>query len=209
MNVPTKSIGEPDLNVAVRVCVAGNIIDLPLYDLATIDLPRSVSSVTQFLAIDHTSALLAELETARVQAKPVLFIADNAGEVVFDRVLLEALQCNGKIPIQIWYAAKGGPATNDATIEDCIAVGIDKIPGVKLVSTGVDSQGCPIELVDKEFIHMMQEAAVIISKGQANFETAVVPGNPMKIFYLFMAKCPVSNRLHEFFPHYASISQSL
>ena len=93
----------------------------------------------------------------------MLYLADNAGETVFDRVLVEALG----VPVE--YAVKGGPVLNDATREDAAAAGI---PGcATVVDTGSDAPGTTPALCSAEFRARYAAAPLVIAKGQANYET--------------------------------------
>jgi uncharacterized protein with ATP-grasp and redox domains len=114
----------------------------------------------------------------------VLYLGDNAGETVFDRVLIEALD------VPIVYAAKGGPVLNDATVEDALAAGLDR--GADVVSTGSDAPGTIVERCAGDFQQLYREAEMVIAKGQANYETLSEAGT--RLFFLLQAKCPVIAR---------------
>jgi uncharacterized protein with ATP-grasp and redox domains len=114
----------------------------------------------------------------------VLFLADNAGETVFDRVLVETL------PVPVLYAVKGGPILNDATMEDAIAAGLDQC--ATLSSTGSDAPGTIVALCSKGFRRQYSAAPLIIAKGQANYETLSDAGP--RVFCLLQVKCPVIGR---------------
>eukprot|EP01105_Mastigella_eilhardi_P026827 TRINITY_DN792_c0_g2_i1.p1 TRINITY_DN792_c0_g2~~TRINITY_DN792_c0_g2_i1.p1 ORF type:complete len:343 (-),score=108.04 TRINITY_DN792_c0_g2_i1:131-1159(-) len=194
------------LDVAIRASIAGNIIDLSLYELSSIDVGSVLNTVlTTPLAIDRSADLLHSLDWALDNDAPVLVIADNAGEIVFDRLMLEAFQNaarmrhnnNGNSLLRIWYAVKGGPAANDAMALDFEQAGFSAVPGVELVSTGGDSQGVPLSMVSAEMRDRIAHAGVIVSKGQANFETLEVTPTALgwghhgmqHVFYLFLVKC--------------------
>ena len=167
----------PDpLGRAVRLAIAGNIIDLgPAgeYDLwATIE-----RVMAQPFAIDDS----ADFRDALAGAKWVLYLADNAGETVFDRVLIEALRQS------VVYAAKGGPILNDATVNDALAAGLDEI--AEVISTGSDAPGTILDRCTEDFRRRYNEAELIIAKGQANYET--LSTERKGIFFLLQTKCPV------------------
>ncbi len=111
----------------------------------------------------------------------MLFIADNAGETVFDRVLTEALQ------IPVIYAVKKYPTLNDATVEDAVAAGLEQ--SVRIISNGTDAPGTILSLCSEEFLRIYKLAPIIIAKGQANYETLNNAGP--KVFCLLQVKCPV------------------
>jgi len=118
-----------------------------------------------------------------------LYLADNAGEVVFDRVLVEEIKKEYPDKI-IHYVVKSKPIINDALIEDAKACGMDK--AARVISNGTDAPGTIFTLCSKEFKRIYRGADMIISKGQGNFES--LSGGKRPIFFLFMVKCPVVAR---------------
>jgi uncharacterized protein with ATP-grasp and redox domains len=167
------------LKTAIRLSIAGNIIDLGMAQ--EYDLEGTIQRVlTQPFAIDAYTAFRDEL----ARAEGVLYLADNAGETVFDRVLIETL---GKSVI---YAVKGGPVLNDATRQDALAAGLG--PVATIVDNGSNAPGTIIRLCSEELRHLLAEADLIIAKGQANYETLSETAAP--IFFLLQAKCPVIAR---------------
>ena len=178
------------LDVAVRLSIAGNIIDAA--PDREYDLWDTVERVlVQPFAIDDGGAFreaLARVDQG-VGTTPVLYLADNAGETVFDRVLIEALD------IPVTYAVKGGPTLNDATREDALAAGVDQV--AEVVSTGSDAPGTVLDRArgracSDEFRRLYDNAELVIAKGQANYETLSEEGP--KVFCLLQTKCPVIAR---------------
>lgn len=167
------------LETAVRLSIAGNIIDAAFEH--QYDLWETVERVlAQPFAIDNMAAFREALS----RTKQVLYLADNAGETVFDRVLIEAMD------VPVVYAVKGGPILNDATRDDALAAGIDAI--AEIVSTGSDAPGTILSLCSEEFRQMYADADFVIAKGQANYETLSEAGS--KVFFLLQIKCPVIAR---------------
>ena len=170
--------GNP-LDVAVRLSIAGNIIDLGPnleYDLwATVE-----RVLAQPFAIDDGMAF----REALARADRALYLADNAGETVFDRVLIESLG------VPVTYVVKGGPTLNDATREDALAAGLDQV--AEVVSNGTDAPGTILARCSEEFRRLYDEAKLVIAKGQGNYETLSEEGP--KVFFLLQAKCPVMAR---------------
>jgi len=167
------------LEVAVRLSIAGNIIDAAHFQEC--DLWGTVERVlVQPFAADDGAAL----REALAGASKVLYMADNAGETVFDRVLIEALD------VPVVYAVKGGPTLNDATREDALAAGVDR--AAEIVSTGSDAPGTILDDCSDEFRKMYEQAELIIAKGQANYETLSEEGP--RVFLLLQTKCPVIAR---------------
>lgn len=164
------------LRTAIRIAIAGNVIDFG--SNMSFALEEDLESIlNQRFAIDHYETF----KTALAQAKDVLYIADNAGETVFDRVLIEEL---GK---PVTYVVREQPVINDALREDAIAAGIDKV--AKIVSSGTDAPGNILSFCSDEFLKIYQDADFIISKGQGNYEGLSEENLP--IFYLLRAKCGV------------------
>ena len=184
MKVLLAEAGDP-LEVGVRLSIAGNIIDMgPAQEY---DLWGTVERVlAQPFAIDDGAALREALSKAGRGAvtAPLLYLADNAGETVFDRLLIEALD------VPVVYAVKEGPILNDATREDALVAGVDRVATV--VSTGSDAPGTILDRCSEEFRRLYEKAGLIIAKGQANYETLSEEGP--RVFCLLQAKCPVIAR---------------
>jgi uncharacterized protein with ATP-grasp and redox domains len=114
----------------------------------------------------------------------VLYLADNAGETVFDRLLIETLD------VPVIYAVKGGPILNDATQEDALAAGIGR--AAEVISSGADAPGTILSRCSGEFRQLYDRSELIIAKGQANYETLSEEG--ARVFFLLQVKCPVIAR---------------
>jgi uncharacterized protein with ATP-grasp and redox domains len=167
------------LETAVRLSIAGNIIDAGpdrRYELR----PTVQQVLCQPFALESLEVLRAKL----ARAPRLLFLADNAAETVFDRLLIESLE------VPVIYAVKGGPIVNDATMQDARAAGIDGV--AELISTGSDALGTILEQCSEEFHALYRESELVIAKGQANYETLSEEGS--KVFFLLQAKCPVIAR---------------
>lgn len=173
--------GAPDrLEGGVRAAIAGNVIDFGIYE--SIDLDRSIEEAFR-LPLSPEDIVAFGLSVA--SANRILYLCDNAGEIVFDRVLLEALRERGKL---VTVAVKGSPVINDATLEDALAAGIAEYAIV--IDNGNDGIGTLLESCSERFLHEFRSADMIISKGQANFETLNQSGDERQ-FFLFKVKCPV------------------
>jgi uncharacterized protein with ATP-grasp and redox domains len=167
------------LDVALRLSVAGNIIDLgPDLDY---DLWSTVERVlVQPFAVDDRVAFWQAL----VGAERLLYLGDNAGETVFDRVLIETMG------VPVTYAVKGGPILNDATRQDAVQAGLDRV--AEVITNGTDAPGTLLPRCSDEFRARYQRAKVVLAKGQANYETLSEEGP--KVFFLLQVKCPVIAR---------------
>lgn len=178
MKEVVKTSGDP-LETAVRLAVAGNIIDFgadPDFELEQ-DIQEALRREP---AINHFDVLKNKLKGAR----EILYLADNAGETVFDKIFIEA------IDKPVVYAVRERPVINDATIEDAIKSGLDEV--ARVISSGCDAPGVIPNRCTEEFLDLFQRADLIISKGQGNYETLSSEQRP--IFYLLKAKCPVIAR---------------
>ncbi len=166
------------LRVAAKLAIAGNIIDFGA--LETFDLEKTVKDVlARELDRDDYSLFRRSVEEGR----RILYFADNAGEVVFDRLLLETILSMKKM--EITFVVKAGPIINDATVEDAKEVELDRIVSeFRTISNGEVG----VERNSPEVRKWIEEHDVIISKGQGNYEGL---SEFRGIFYMLMVKCPV------------------
>jgi len=171
--------GNDKLEQGLKISAAGNIIDVIHandYDL----WDEVITTVNQELLGGGVEAF-----RQRINESPyLLYLADNVGETVFDRVFIETLD------IPVIYAVKGGPILNDATREDALAAGIEQI--AEIVETGSRAPGTILSQCSEEFQHLYEESNLILAKGQANYETLDDKGD--KIFFLLRVKCPILSR---------------
>ncbi|MGD8589882.1 MAG: ARMT1-like domain-containing protein [Chromatiales bacterium] len=167
------------LETAARIAIAGNIIDLGVAE--SYDLQANLERVlTQDLAINGLTALYEALQ----ERPSILYLADNAGETVFDRVLIETLNR------PVTYVVKASPIINDATREDAVAAGIDRI--AEIIDNGSNAPGTLLDHCSREFLERFYPAELVIAKGQANYES--LSRVPAPIFFLLQAKCSVIAR---------------
>lgn len=171
----------PDpLETAVRLSIAGNIIDFALSD----ELADLWATVERVLAAPFAVDDLAVLRAALDAADRVLYLADNAGETVFDRVLIEALT------VPVTYVVKGGPTLNDAAREDALAAGLETCADI--INNGSDAPGTILSLCSEDFRQVYAAAPLIIAKGQGNYET--LSEADARVFCLLQIKYPVIAR---------------
>jgi len=164
------------LLTAIRIAIAGNIIDFGAN--GSFNIKETVNKVLtqQFAIFDYD-----KFKYALDNANRILYIGDNAGESVFDRILIEEL----KKPVI--FAVRGLPVINDVTTDDAIEAGIDK--SAKIVSSGSHIPGTIIKKCNHEFKQIYHSSDFIISKGQGNYET--LSDENKTIFFLLMVKCKV------------------
>ncbi len=175
---------EDELVKALKISAAGNYIDFAVK--GDFDIEEGVTSVlkNEFAVWDY-EALLRELDRGR----SVLIVGDNAGEIVFDKPLVRTLVGMGK---EVVYAVKGRPILNDATLEDAFEVSMTEL--CRVVDNGSDKVGTWLEDCSEEFLKIFKDSEIVISKGQANFETLSSSGR--EVFFLLVAKCePIAREL--------------
>jgi uncharacterized protein with ATP-grasp and redox domains len=170
------------LITAIRLAIAGNIIDYGA--LEEFNIRQMIKAVLkEKFSIDDYKKFRQNLKNAQT----LLFFADNAGEIVFDKLLLETILKKKELQ-KIRFVVKGGPIINDAIIHDTVYVGLNTLPNIEFltISNGEPGTGPPrdSEIVKK----WIEEHDLVISKGQGNYEGLSEYNN---IFFLLIAKCPV------------------
>jgi uncharacterized protein with ATP-grasp and redox domains len=170
------------LLTAARLAIAGNIIDFGAS--SEFDLSRTLHDVLwKVLSIDDYDLMVRELE----RAKTLAYLADNTGEIVMDKLLLEIILERYDVS-DVLFMVKGAPIINDATAEDAEYTGIGSLAGVKLVEVGIGVPGTGPERNSGEFREMLDGVDMVMSKGQGNYEAL---SEREGTFFLLMAKCPV------------------
>lgn len=165
----------------LQLAILGNYIDFSaLHGEVSFEKLEEMLARAEKMELDAQSyaSLCADLE----QGKKLLYLTDNAGEIGFDRIFAE--QIHKKYPhLQITFCVRGGPILNDATREDAALVGIP----FPVIDNGGPIAGTQLEMLGDEARRAMNEADVIISKGQANVETMY--GCGYNVYYAFLVKC--------------------
>ncbi len=170
-------------DLALRLAVAGNIIDLGPPENRpdeTLEVMEQ-NALSGRLVIDDRAAFWRAVE----RAGRILYLADNAGEIFLDRLLVEYLPRD-----RVTLAVRGGPVINDVTLEDLDGTGFGEI--AEVIDNGSDAPGTILEDCSAPFLQRYHAADVIISKGQGNYETLSRAGR--HIFFLLRVKCPVLAR---------------
>lgn len=173
----------PDpLWMSSRLAIAGNVIDFGIF--TSVDIQGTVRrALADQLAADDYSALRETISSI----DEVLYLTDNAGEIVFDRLLIETLISLGK---RVTAVVKGSPVINDSTMEDAVESGLTGV--CRVIDNGSDAVGTILDWTSSTFQKTFNRARLIISKGQANFET--LTGSEKNIFFLFQSKCEVVSK---------------
>lgn len=171
---------EYPLETAVRLAIAGNIIDFGVK--SQLQESELTETINQCLSDKLSDSQLEAFRSAVDEAEDILYLADNAGEIAFDRLLIEQLPTE-----KITVAVKGSPVINDATMKDAIHVGLPQI--VKIIENGSDAPGTILEDCSQSFRDYFNKADLVIAKGQGNYET--LSDVNKNIFFILKAKCHV------------------
>ena len=164
------------LLTAMRIAIAGNVIDFGAN--AGFDVETAIQDA---LKKDFAICDYEEFTRCLKDADEVLYIGDNAGEAVFDRILIE------EIERPVTFVVRGGPIINDVTSADAIQAGLDKV--ATIMSSGTDAPGTILQTCNSDFTESFENATCIISKGQGNYEALSDQKRP--IFFLLLVKCRV------------------
>ncbi len=171
-------------DIALRLSIAGNIMDFAAFpDFFNNSKEYFDKTINKVLSSDFAIDNSELLEKKINESKNILFLGDNAGEIVMDKLFLKTI----KHP-NIYYAVKGKPVMNDATLEDAQYVKIGQY--AKVISNGYDAPSTIIDKCSDEFVEVFNNADLIISKGQGNLE-GLMNINDDRIFFLLMVKCNV------------------
>ena len=169
---------------AVLFSIAGNAIDLGAKTAVDANVKAAFHSA---LTKPVDKVAVGRLERAVRKARNALFLADNAGEIVFDRPLLDEI---GKEKVTV--AVRGAPVINDATLDDAARSGITEC--FRVISNGSDTPGTWLSDCSRAFVRQFEQADLVIAKGQGNYES--LSDHPRTVFFLFLTKCPaVSEKL--------------
>ena len=167
---------------AIKLAALGNILDFAIIDHNSIDIIQEISDIDKlsFEKYDY-DAFYTRLSTAG----HLLILGDNAGEIVFDKLLIQTL--NTQFPdLKITYAVRGATIINDVTMEDARDVGLTEVANV--ISSGSVCPGTYLDDADPEFLNIFNQADLIVSKGQGNYET-LSQEDCDNLFFIFRVKC--------------------
>ena len=168
---------------AIRLAIAGNVIDFGVN--ARLADAQIHDAIEHAMTAPLDEAAIETFRRAVAQAEDILYLGDNAGEIVFDRLLIELLPRD-----RVTFVVKGGPAINDATMADARATGLTDL--VEVIDNGSDAPGTILASCSEAFRQRFERADLIIAKGQGNYET--LSDVRKNIFFLLKAKCPVIAR---------------
>lgn len=170
--------------LAAKLAVAGNVID---YGARTVpdDIPTAIEDlVEKSFKLDDTALLYEKIK----RAKNVLYLGDNAGEIVFDKLLIQYIGHEN-----LTYVVRGEPVLNDATLEDAKQIGMMDV--CRVIHNGSDAPSTLLNQCSEEFLQAYKAADLIIAKGMGNFE-GLLNESDERIFFMLMAKCdPIASLL--------------
>lgn len=178
LRAAVKKAADP-LELAARLAVAGNVIDMG--GAGDPSLAGIRKALRQALTENLDGNFVAYAKALK-KADSILYLADNAGEIVFDRLLIEQLG-----PRRVTLGVRGAPALNDALAADARAAGLDKI--VRVIDNGADMPGTVLAEAPARFKKTFMQADMVLAKGLGNYETLSEPPRP--VWFLFKAKCPM------------------
>jgi damage-control phosphatase, subfamily I len=173
---------------ACLCAIVGNTMefDIPGHVFTFSTLSKNLREAAKDLVVDDADKAYALAKNAR----RILFLADNAGEIVFDTLLVEQLKNMG---VSVTYVVKGGPVLNDATMEDVDSSGMRKLAD-DVQTTGTDAVGLMKKEVSAEFLKTYEEAELVFAKGMGYAETLTEFKLAKPHFLMFRTKCtPVAN----------------
>ena len=165
------------LHIASKLAVIGNIIDYGAHSVPA-DIPAKIKELLVLdFTLDDRDEMFAEIE----KAESVLYLGDNAGEIVFDKLFIQHLNHPN-----LTYVVRGNPIINDVTLEDADQIGMQDVCSV--ISNGHDAPSTLVDNCSEEFQELFKKADVVISKGQGNFE-GLLNEKRKSLYFMLMAKC--------------------
>ena len=179
---------DDSLETYVKLSIVGNILDFGVYNINT-DFEKLIEeNLNKTLSIND----IEEFEKSLKHYGEALYLVDNAGEVVFDRLLIEKIR---EYDVDVTVAVKSGPVVNDACEKEAVDAGLDEL--AEIITIGSDSGGIVEDMLSDEFKEVFNKSPFIISKGMANYEGLTEMDLTGKdVFSLLCSKCnPISKNL--------------
>ena len=170
------------LAVALRFAQIGNFIDFGAMD--SVDDAKLMEFLKQAETLPLSKDTYQSFTEDLKKAKKLVYMTDNCGEVVLDKLLLETIKQTAP-HLEMTIIVRGEPVLNDATKEDALQVGLETCG--KVIPNGTNIAGTYLPWVSAEAKDALEEADLLISKGQGNFES--LHGCGLNIYYLFLCKC--------------------
>ncbi len=170
---------------AVKYAVIGNIIDFnPIYNRTMEEIMKFINDAEHLdFTINHVEALQKDIQ----EAKTLLYLGDNCGEICLDKLLIKQIKKENP-NLKVYFGVRGAAVVNDSVEADAYDVGIDEYAAI--ISNGDNALGTVLERTSEAFRKIFESADVVIAKGQANYE-CLSEYEKKKIYFLLMAKCQV------------------
>jgi len=171
------------LLLAVKFAMVGNVMDFGA--IHRFDVNKAIDDIDE---IEYTVDAYPRFKKTLAEAKTVLYIADNTGELYFDKLLLEILAKQNR---RITYVVRANPIINDITIKDAKKAGIDSFAKIIAGDAGqhISAPGMLLKYASSKFLKHLKSADMIIAKGQGNYEA--LSDSKHEIFFLLVVKCPL------------------
>jgi len=173
---------EDPLYAAIQFAMIGNYIDFGAMD--RVDEGKLMELLSDSARFAPQRAAYEAFRHDILCAKKLVYLTDNCGEIVMDKLLLRQIHAMNP-DAELTVIARGGPVLNDATVFDALSAGLDE--HARVTGSGSAIAGTPLSAVSKETVDAIDGADVIIAKGQANFETLRRCGR--NVYYIFLCKC--------------------
>lgn len=178
---------ENPLKTSLKFAMLGNYIDFGALDKVEDSKLLEIPNDAAKLDIDKKE--YQNLKTELKSAESLVYLTDNCGEIAMDKLFIKEIKSSFP-KLNITVIVKGGPVLNDATMDDALTVGLDKVTDI--IDSGCSIAGTPLSRISNKAKALIDNADIIISKGQANFET--LNGCKKNIYYLFLCKCSLYSR---------------
>lgn len=172
---------------AAKLAVSGNLVD---FGAMPDSLEFLISKVTEIWNEPFSIDDFEEFKLKLLKSNSLLYLVDNAGEIVFDKLFIDIIKSFHK-DLNIAVAVKGQPIINDATVEDAKQIGLDKL--VKIIDTGLKTPGVTISKSTEEFRKAFYDYEIVLAKGQGNFE-GLSDEKRKNLFFALIAKCDVISK---------------
>ena len=174
------------LLMAIKLSIVGNVIDF-----GTINRFNVNTMINKAIKEDFDANSYLHFKNTLEKSKTILFLADNAGEIFYDKILIEEIAKKNK---DITYVVKTNPIINDSLVEDAKFAGIDKL--AKLVEWDIgqklSSPGIVLSYASEEFLEIFKSSDMVLSKGQGNYEG--LSNANRDVFFMLVVKCPLVAR---------------
>lgn len=171
------------LKTALKIAICGNLIDFAAKHEFNMDiLLKNIEDVScKKLAIDDSREMFKKLK----QSKNLLYLGDNCGEIVLDKVFIDEIKKNNP-KLKVFYGVRGKPIVNDVTLDDAEMVHMNE--SAEVISNGDGALGTVLKNCSEEFNKIFNDSDIVICKGQGNYES-LLTSNKEHLYFLFMAKC--------------------